>query len=209
MKKKLLVMVTTCALAFAMCGCGSSEDAASAIGNSDVATASQESDIATEEITENTDAATESESATTEEAVADSTGTFTFDVPAGFVESQENFYTSEDTTHGSNFNYLTQPNDGSFDQVNAELLLQATESQMESMYEVDVTFTLLDETFYEIDGNRAFKYSMEYELSGVKVVQIQCIVEDPETLHFVTYTEINNEGYLDAFNASVDSLRFE
>lgn len=224
MKKKLLIMSTICALTFAMCACGSSKDAA----NTSEAISSVEStdSAATTETTENTDAAASTEnaedttddttSATSTENTEDATdgtataaGTLTFDIPEGFVESAENYYSNEDATKLSNINSLALANDGSFDTINSEILTASVEAQLKEASGEDLTVNLLEEESYEINGHRAYKYVIEYEVLGNTFRQLQCIVETDDELHFITFTDINDEGFYDTFKAAADSIRFE
>ncbi len=208
MKKKLVILSIICALTFAMCACGSSEDTA----NTNEETTSVESTDATEntdaaESAEDANVAADTESAADETAAA--TGTLTFDIPEGFVESEENYYSCEDTTKLSNINYLALENDGSFDSINSEILMASVEAQLEEAYGEDLTLTLLEESSYEVDGCRAFNYAFEYEMSGTSVRQLQCIIETADELHFITFTDINDEGFYDTFKAAADTIRFE
>ena len=80
---------------------------------------------------------------------------------------------------------------------------------MEEASGTDLTLTLLEESSYEVNGCRAFKYAFEYEISGTTIRQLQCIIETADELHFITFSDINNEGFYDAFKAAADTIRFE
>lgn len=136
-------------------------------------------------------------------------GTLTFDIPEGFVESRENYYTCEDTTKLSNINTLALENDGSFKTISSKVLMDSVEAQLEEASGTDLTLTLLEESSYEVNGCRAFKYAFEYEISGTTIRQLQCIIETADELHFITFSDINNEGFYDAFKAAADTIRFE
>lgn len=216
MKKKLVIMSTICALTFAMCACGSSKDAANT--NETISSVESTDSAATTETTENTDAATTENAGTTadgtvtDDTTADNTvadGTLTFDIPEGFVESAENYYSNEDATKLSNINSLSLANDGSFDSINSEILMASVEAQLEEASGEDLTLNLLEEDSYEINGHRAYKYAVEYEVLGNTFRQLQCIVETDDELYFITFTDINDEGFYDTFKAAADSIRFE
>lgn len=226
MKKKLVIMSTICALTFAMCACGSSKDAANT--NETISSVESTDSAASTETTENTDAATTenagttADGAVTDDTTADSTvaddttadntvadGTLTFDIPEGFVESAENYYSNEDATKLSNINSLSLANDGSFDSINSEILMASVEAQLEEASGEDLTLNLLEEDSYEINGHRAYKYAVEYEVLGNTFRQLQCIVETDDELYFITFTDINDEGFYDTFKAAADSIRFE
>lgn len=199
MKKKLLLMTLISALALATGACGS-EEPESVLDSLESVLDVPESVLDVPE--------SENESSVAETEVAE-LGTFTFDIPEGFVELSDGYYEHENGLDLSTINYLTQPNDGSFYQVGGQILVEATEAQLETMYGVDITIILSDEEFYKIDGVDAFKYSIEYDLMDFHFKQTQVIVDDPETFHFVTCTLIDDEDYAEVFNTFIDSLRFE
>ncbi len=135
------------------------------------------------------------------------TGELTYDVPADFTESSDGVYTAEGMF--SNINVLSYPNDGSFGSASAEVLAAAIEEQLETEMGMDLDISIDSEENYEINGRDAMKYSISYDVMGTTFAQTQCIIEDGEELHFLTYTTIGEEGYEDKFAASLDSIRFE
>lgn len=195
MKKKTLLLSTLCVISLTLCACGNSADTTKTLSTEPAAKAASPvaEDIATSE--------------TNTKAVE--TSTLVFDMPDDFVESKENYYCSEDSTKVSNINFLELPNDGSFNTINADELLAAMEPQLENVYGIDLTFTLVDEEFFNIDDYQAFRYSFEYMIGDEKITQLQCFIDTPETLQVVTYTTVNSEGYLDSFTDSIQSIRFE
>lgn len=141
-------------------------------------------------------------------------GSLTLDLPEGFAKDEDS--SSEDVdmyTAGqdvaSNINITTTANDGSFGQVTPEMLIESTEDQIAQYYGVEVDIELLEKEEYTINGCNALSYSFEYELSGVPLKQRQVIVEAPDTYYFVTFTDMNGEGYFEAFDAAADTIRFE
>lgn len=135
------------------------------------------------------------------------TGELTYDIPADFTETSEGVYGADGAF--SNINVLSYPNDGSFGSASAEVLAGAIETQLETEMGMDLDISIDSEETYEINGRDAMKYSISYEVMGAVFSQTQCIIEDGEELHFITYTSIGDEGYEDDFNASLDSIRFE
>lgn len=206
MKKKMLLLSMICVLSLTLCACANSTDTT----NSETTSQTISDDSAAKAASPVAETVSIEEQATTA-ANADTAelSTLVFDMPDDFVETEENYYCPEDSTKGSNINYLELPNDGSFSTVNADVLLATMEPQLESIYGIDLTFTLVDEEFFNIDDYQAFRYTFEYMIGDETITQLQCIVDTPSTLQFLTYTTINSEGYLDAFNESIQSLRFE
>lgn len=216
MKKKLLAVLLTAMLAVFVTACGSSEEADAAVTEAaeetivaEEATEEAETETVVEEkearAVETTEAVEETEAAS--EAEAELTGTLVFDVPEGFSESSEGVYNVEGKY--SNINKMSLPNDGSFGMLTTEMLIETIEKQLEAQTETDVEITLVSDEYYEIDGREALKYEISYDINGITISQIQCIISDTEKLHFITYSDLAGEGYADAFKASLDSIRFE
>ena len=224
MKKKHLLLTITCILTLLITACGGSTTSTTTT-NSTITTTTPvekteeaESNKITEEpptvessvpettTSEETTASPETTASASDEITVE---TLVFDIPADFTETADNYYSSTDSTKASNINYMELPNDGSFSTVNSEILLTSMEPQLESLYGVDLTFTLIDEEFFEVNGYQAFRYSFEYMIGEYKITQMQCIVDTPDILCFITYTNFADEGYIDAFNESIKNIRFE
>lgn len=214
MKKKLLIMTLACALVFSMSACSSEElgqlkDTLSDLSENLEAESGQEDLQEALEALEALESVLDEMDAENESSAEAELGTFTFDIPAGFVETTEGYYAPESGLESSSINYLTQPNDGSFYQVGGAIMSESIELQLESTYDIDLTINLVEEEFFEIDGVEAFKYTVEYDLMDFHFKQTQVIIDDPENFHFVTCTIVDNENYQEAFDAFLESLRFE
>lgn len=196
MKKKLLALTLMCSFALSLSACGGSKNEDSA------ETSSTETQVSAE-------ASASADSTDTTDVAPEELGTFTFDIPEGFAEAGENYYSPEDTTKFSNINYLNENNDGSFAELTTDMLVEASKTSLEAYYGETVDIQLTDSRFYTIQGCDALRYTIEYTLAGTKLIQTQCIVDAPDLLHFVTYTEIDDEGFLDVFEDSIASIRFE
>lgn len=215
MKKKLLIMTLISALVLSFTACGSEElgQLKDTLSNLSELESNQKELKDALEALESLESVLEDMEAAKNDSSEDSTpvelGTFTFDIPEGFVEKSEGYYEHENGLDLSTINYLTQANDGSFYQVNGAIMVQSVEAQLEATYGIDLTISLTEEEFYEINGVDAFKYTIEYDLMEFHFKQTQVIVDAPETFHFVTCTLIDEENYADVFAAVIDSIRFE
>lgn len=192
MKKKLLALLLMTALAVSVTACGGTT-------RNDRDYDDMESDFDEDDADEED-----------EEEVAESEGTLVFDVPEGFSYDAESMqYLSTTADEVANINYITNPNDGSFHTTTADMMEEALESTLSGVYgeTIDLTMTKWDDI--EVDGYEAVQYQVEYLFSGIEVIQMQVIVNGVDNLHFVTFTYLEQEGYADAFEACVDSLRFE
>jgi len=188
MKKRFLLLVTACVLTMSLVACGGSEANDASNNETNVNTQEAGTQVAEEPEVE---------------------GTFVFDVPEGFAINEDGIYASVDGTYLSNIYCNEVANDGSFDNVSSELLLEAIEPELEAAYEQEFELKLVEEEFYEIDGHRAYRYAFEYEVYGTKILQIQHIIETKELFKYVTYTVFNDEACLEAFKASEATFRFE
>lgn len=150
----------------------------------------------------------------TKEEIAAFTGKLQFDLPEGFAEAEETdgvtYYCTEDYPEvASNICYSVSEKDSSFDVISAKYFTKKIAAELKKGYDQKVTTTIVEEDFFELDGRRGFMYIAEYQLEEVKIVQMQYILEDAEEFHFITYTEMNDEGFLNAFKESAKTIRFE
>ena len=196
MKKKVLALLLMTTLAVSVTACGR---IASNIRDYD----DMESDFDEDEEFADTDEEYEEE-------IAESEGTLVFDVPEGFSYDAESMqYLSTTAGEIANINYLTNPNDGSFHTTTADMMEEALESTLSGVYGESIDLTMTQWDYIEVAGYEAVQYQVEYLYSGYEVIQMQVIVDGVDNLHFVTFTYLEQEGYADAFEACVDSFRFE
>ena len=214
MKKKLLALLFITVLAVSVTACG---DTSSNDRNYDDEEMDEEDDEEDEEDEDRedkedkkADADTDVEDVVAEDEVEKSEGVLVFDVPEDLVFDEEsNQYVSTEEGVLANINYITNPNDGSFKDTTKEMMEEALESTLSSVYgeSIDLTFTKWDSI--EVDGYDAISYQLEYMFSGMKVIQAQVIVDGTEKLHFVTFTYLEQENYGDKVEACINSFRFE
>ena len=124
-------------------------------------------------------------------------------------EEENNQYVSTEEGVFSNINYITNPNDGSFDTTTKEMMEEALEPSLSSVYGETIDLDITRWDYIEVDGYDAVVYEFEYMFSGMKVIQAQVIVDGTENLHFVTFTYLEQENFGDEVEACIDSFRFE
>lgn len=208
MKKKILALLLMTALAVGVTACGGTTPDNKV---SDDVEEDFDEDEEDNEIDEDADV---DDNADVEEDVEDeaakSEGVLTFDVPEGLVfDEEKNQYVSTEEGVLANINYITNPNDGSFDSTTKEVMEEALEDTLSLSYGETIDLTMAKWDYIEVDGYDAVSYQIEYMYSGMKVIQAQVIVDGTEKLHFVTFTYLEHEDYADKFAACIDSLRFE
>ena len=217
MKKKLLAILLMSVMAFSVTACGGVLDVAGSLKDDkeeNMSNKPQDSIIVDEEEEVEEDTSLDLDEAITDaledegEAVIENEGTLTFAAPEGFVYDDVNqIYNSADGM--ANIIYSTMENDGSIAYVTQELMETGLESSLTSQLgtELDVTFTLWEET--TIEGFDAIQYSIEYEVSGISIVQTQVIIGATENLHYLTFTDMSGGEYDNEFAAVIESMKFE
>ena len=196
MKKKLLALLLMTVLAVSVTACGD--------------TSSNDRDFDDVELDEDEDVEADEKDEVVEDEVAKSEGTLVFDVPANMVfEEENNQYVSTEEGVLANINYITNPNDGSFDTTTKEMMEEALEPSLSSVYGETIDIDITKWEYIEVDGYDAIVYEFEYMFSGMKVIQAQVIVDGTENLHFVTFTYLEQENFGDEVEACIDSFRFE
>lgn len=199
MKKKILALLLMTALAVSVTACGSTTS------NNSV---SDDVEIDEDEEIDEQDEVVEDE--VTEDKAEKSEGVLVFDVPEGFVFDEENnMYGSTEEGVLANINYITNPNDGSFDATTKDMMELALESSLSSTYGETIDLTITKWDSIKVDGYDAISYEIEYMYMNMKVIQAQVIVDGTEKLHFVTFTYLESEEFGDEFAACIDSFRFE
>lgn len=132
------------------------------------------------------------------------------DIPEDYYPSEEYEWTwcPPNTEHLSDISINFSENDGSFSLFSPELV----ELQMEGEYEnvlgkaVDIKVVYKDE--YQIDGYDAMELQMEFDLNGVAVKQIEILIDGPDYIYGVVFTEYKNEGYYEEFKEIAKTIRF-
>lgn len=198
MKKKILALLLMSALAVSVTACGG--------------TSSNDRDFDDVEMDEDeeVDAEADENDEVAEEEVAKSEGVLVFDAPENMVFDEENNqYVSTEEGVLANINYITNPNDGSFDTTTKEMMEEALEPSLSSVYGETIDIDITKWEYIEVDGYDAIVYEFEYMFSGMKVIQAQVIVDGTDNLHFVTFTYLEQEDFGDEVEACIDSFRFE
>ena len=198
MKKKILALLLMSALAVSVTACGG--------------TSSNDRDFDDVEMDEDeeVDAEADENDEVAEEEVAKSEGVLVFDAPENMVFDEENNqYVSTEEGVLANINYITNPNDGSFDTTTKEMMEEALEPSLSSLYGETIDLDITRWDYIEVDGYDAVVYEFEYMFSGMKVIQAQVIVDGTDNLHFVTFTYLEQEDFGDEVEACIDSFRFE
>lgn len=107
----------------------------------------------------------------------------------------------------SNINVVKSVNDGSLDSITGAAMIAAIETELESVYGEDLTLTLIDGELTEVDGHKAFRYSYDYEIQGIYILQTQFIVENGDEYEYITFSDCN-DGYTDIFEECMEGIEY-
>ena len=141
--------------------------------------------------------------------VGDGELVLTFELPKGFVEESAGMYKHESGDYLSNINIMTVGNDGSFYTFTEEAIYAEVETALKEQMGEDVEIELVEFEELLIGENDAVGYVIAYEYLGYAITQAQVVVDDPDEFIYITYTMFDEEGYYDAFEESVGSIRYE
>ena len=139
---------------------------------------------------------------------AESEGTFVYEAPEGFEwDDEEQCYYGPDGV--CNILYSNIGNDGSFKSVTKDMLEDTYEEEYSSAFgeDIDITITKWQET--TVDGYDAVLYALEYEYSGIGLLQMQIMINGTDYIHYVTFTDMQGSEYADDFEACVSTMKFE
>ncbi len=140
-----------------------------------------------------------------------SEGEISFTLPENFVWSEEDqtWYTTEYPNILANVNYMYVENDGSFSQVTKEIMEPALEDTLTSTYGTTIDLDITAWDAKTIAGYEAIDYIIEYTWSGMNILQRQVIINGTDNFHYITLTELKEEGYNNSFNNVIDTIKFE
>ena len=139
---------------------------------------------------------------------AESEGTFVYEAPAGFEwdDSEQCYYAPDGM---SNILYNNIENDGSFKSVTKNMLEETFEEQYSAAFGEDIDITITSWEEVTVDGYDAVLYALEYEYSGIGLLQMQIMINGTDYIHYVTFTGMQDSEYADDFKACVSTMKFE
>ncbi len=131
-------------------------------------------------------------------------------VPDGFQEVSENMWLlNAESDDRSSINLTISPHFSDKEDYTKEsirqLMLDAYEQQG---LEIE-NFENTDIDYGAIDGFDTAQYEMTYLLQGIPIHQIQLIIFSQGDDYTFTFTAMDNESWIDAFQESIDSIKIE
>lgn len=147
---------------------------------------------------------------------------FTFDLPAGFSETEDGIYMNSDETDPACIAWFVFMNDGSTtdfsdtsanDEVSAYFEAYAAEMEAEfyNTYGIEMDISLLEGGICEINGKTGFTLAIQYDTPeyGFTMLQYVGIVETPDYIYGLYCMEALGNNYYDDFKACINSMRIE
>lgn len=137
-----------------------------------------------------------------------STGGCTFDLPEGFEESQEadNLYvTSRYPLDTSMIYYEVMDGDISLQLMTQDMFLEQVEESFRQMYGDDIKVIIDSYESVKIDGYPAFRILCHYEADGIKITQLEYIINADKT-YAITYSQTSDYDWMEAFEESASTI---
>lgn len=135
-----------------------------------------------------------------------------YDVPEGFVASEDSpmvYYAPDGSGSSFNIQYTQeQETTPDFDEdAMAQYLKEGMETQLSQQLGLETDITVEECAHASVDGQPGMRAVLSYELNGVAFHQMIYTVAADGTYTF-TYTQLGDSDWMDAFQASVDSIDF-
>ena len=212
MKKKVLALVLSVVMCFAVTACGDKETSASNEPKSEAASEEVSSE-APESVPEVSSEAAESEEepsseeavsteeANTEEAAGNADLEIKVEIPEGFTEVSNGMYMAED---GANIIVMTTPAAGA--EIPSE---DAIAEQLKVTLGEDTNITIEEYEVYKVGDYDALRFTASYMMEDLEYTQTQCMVLADGKLGLAAFTQEKGGAWTDPFNACIESITME
>lgn len=205
--KKLLALAMALVMVLAMAACGGEAPASSQASNAESAS-EPASEAAPESNSEAAPAGDEVPATVPDVTVTD----VLFTPPEGFTQAEDGsmVYTAED---GSNIQVQYQDVDtaGMSTATDTQQLAADMEAELESQFSEmvgeDVDVTISECSLVAVDGMPGIRVATSYDLAGVPVSQLSYTIS-ADGIYTFTFTQMGDAGWMDAFEASAQTIDF-
>ena len=214
MKKKVLALVLSAAMCFAITACGDKETSTTPEETSSV----EESIVATEDIVDPDDmevpaettpaddaesAAAEGEESQAAEDGADEASAdveLKVEIPEGFSEISDGMYMAEDD---ASIIVLTTPATGEIPSQDAIV------EQLKATLGDETEITVDEYEVYQVSGYDALRFSASYLMEDMECTQTQCMVFADGKIGMAAFTQQKGGAWTDAFNECIANITME
>ena len=132
----------------------------------------------------------------------------TFDLPEGFEESQEvdNLYvTARYPLDTSMIYYEVMDGDISLQLMTQDMFLEQVEEGFRKTYGDDIEVSVDSYESVKISGYPAFRILCHYEADGIKITQLEYIINADKT-YAITYSQTSDYDWMEAFEESAATI---
>ena len=207
MMKKLLALAMALVMVLAMAACGGETPASSQASSAESAP-EPASETAPESGSEAAPAGDEVPATVPDVTVTD----VLFTPPEGFTQAEDGsmVYTAED---GSNIQVQFQDVDtaGLSTATDTQQLAADMEAELESQFSEmvgeDVDVAISECSLVAVDGMPGIRVATSYNLAGVPVSQLSYTIS-ADGIYTFTFTQMGDAGWMDAFEASAQTIDF-
>ena len=133
----------------------------------------------------------------------------TFDIPEGFEESQEtdNLYvTARYPLDTSMIYYEVMDGDISLQLMTQDMFLEQVEERFRQMYGDEIKISIDSYESVKISGYPAFRILCHYEVYGIKITQLEYIINADKT-YAITYSQTSDYDWMESFEESAATIR--
>lgn len=131
-----------------------------------------------------------------------------FDIPEGFEESQEtdNLYvTARYPLDASMIYYEVMDGDISLQLMTQDMFLEQVEESFRQMYGDDIEVSIDSYESVKINGYPAFRILCHYEADGIKITQLEYIINADKT-YAITYSQTSDYDWMEVFEESAATI---
>lgn len=135
----------------------------------------------------------------------------TFDLPEGFVESEEvsGMYVKERyPLDASTIYYTVMEQDMALQLLTKEAFLEQTQESLRQAYGDEVEVTIESFESIKVSGYPAFRIKCNYQVERIRITQLAYIINADKT-YAITYSQTSDYDYMEEYEASAATIRVQ
>lgn len=135
----------------------------------------------------------------------------TFDLPEGFVESEEvsGMYVKERyPLDASTIYYTVMEQDMALQLLTKEAFLEQTQESLRQAYGDEVEVTIESFESIRVSGYPAFRIKCNYQVERIRITQLAYIINADKT-YAITYSQTSDYDYMEEYEASAATIRVQ
>lgn len=135
----------------------------------------------------------------------------TFDLPEGFVESEDMagmYVTDRYPLDASTIYYTAMEQDKSLQLMTEETFKEQTQESLKQAYEEDITVTIDSFESTKIDGYPAFRILCHYRVGGIQLTQLQYAINADKS-YMVIYSQTSDYDRMEEYEASAATIHVQ